>query len=141
MHFRILLGHASMNFLKDFSGMSLGYIVMTLEMASTPSKPVPLMIPLILKEKIKVTRSSHHTLSLLSARHGLPFLWKSSFPGVIFHLLTSLVELFYHSKTCVHVCYHNTLAEVFQGLVTEFSKNFRFIYSSTLLAERSEKKV
>ena len=59
MHFSILLchAHASMHCWKDSSGMLLSSIVTALLMTSTPSKWVPKMGSLELREKKRVTRS------------------------------------------------------------------------------------
>ena len=53
MHFSIILCHTSMHCWKDSSGMPLSSVVTALLMASTPSKWVPLMIPLSLGKRRK----------------------------------------------------------------------------------------
>ena len=53
MHFSILLCHASMHCWKDSSGMPLSSVVTALLMASTPSKRIPLMLPLSLGKRKK----------------------------------------------------------------------------------------
>ena len=57
MHFSIPLCHTSMHCWKYSSGMPLGSIVTALLMASRLSKQVPLMIPMSLGKRKKVTRS------------------------------------------------------------------------------------
>ena len=51
MHFSVLFCHASMHCWKDSSGMLLSSVITALLMASTPSKWVPLVIPLSLGKR------------------------------------------------------------------------------------------
>ena len=68
MHFSILLCHASMHCWKDSSGMPLSSAVTALLMASTPSKRVPLMIPLSLGKRKSHTEQDQVNRKIVPVR-------------------------------------------------------------------------
>ena len=72
-----------------------------------------------------------------------PACWRHPASGVIFHFLTSLLNLSYHTKACVcdimfslNTCW--SISSAYDEIIPDQAKIFGFIRSSLLIDERSE---
>ena len=123
MHFFILLCHTSMHCWKDFSGIPCSSVVTALFMASSPSKWVPLMIPLCLWKRKKSHKQDQKNRGFVSVRwcssrlrtagcspHPVPSIFRHS--QIFSDYLPNTIHFFYVRLTCNHSNRQPTIASL-----------------------------